>query len=93
MVATSPAPVAELCARASELGARNPTYYDVDRATHDAWGVSGHPTILVVDETGTVVREVDRIATVTGFGADESPESWRLRLEGELAAELDALLR
>ena len=93
MVATPPKPIADLTARARELGARNPTYFDVDRATHDAWGVSGHPTILVVDGAGTVVREVDWLAMIGDVGEGESQDAWRLHLEDALASELDALLR
>ena len=93
VVATGAAPVDELKARAQDLGARNPTYYDLDGATRGAWGVSGHPTILVVDDAGVVVREVDWIAMVTGDEEGEPPEVWRKRLEAELAEEIDVLLR
>ena len=93
MVATRPAPIEDLRGRARGLGARNPTYYDVDGATHGAWGISGHPTILVVDGKRTVVREVDWVAMVSVPDDGGSPDSWRPRLKDELAAALDALLR
>jgi len=79
--------------RAKELGTRNPTYFDIDGSAHGAWGITGHPTVFVVDRAGVVVREIDRIAMLNGDDQGDAGEGMLRLLESELAAELDDLLR
>ncbi len=67
----------------------------MDGGTNRAWGITGHPTIMIVDGKGNIVRTIDWIAMLAGSGEPEArtEAAWRLRLENELAAELDELLQ
>ena len=93
VIATKREPVQDLVARAKQLGANNPTYFDVDGSTHDRWGVTGHPTILIVDRAGVVVREIDTIAMRQAAGPEGTADDLLHRLEFEVAAVLEELLR
>lgn len=96
-------PIEGLVAKSAAVGVRNPTFYDLDGAAHRKWSVMGHPTILIVDAEGLVVRKVDFITMCQGAAEQEAARElaggglgllpWQQRMERVIAGELDKLLR
>lgn len=81
--------------RARELGAANRTLFDPDADAVRSLGISGEPTILLLDAAGSVVREYDWVELVSDSRLPnpldgEALHAW---LESIIAADLELQLR
>lgn len=84
---------AEAAHQARELGAANLTVFDSEHGTAHRWGVSGEPTILILDARGHVVRERCFIElSSTDNGRLLEGDELLATVEARLSAELDALV-
>jgi hypothetical protein len=84
-------------ARARELGADFINLYDDSGLAVKAWGISGEPTIILVDAEGRVVRGYDFVDMLIDWDAEKgapihlTAEDWKQRLYNRIGADLDAL--
>ncbi len=84
----------EAAREAEQLGVRNPSLFDLDHDAANLWGISGEPTMILLDSDGLVVREYDFIKFVTGQGLASRPTlaSWQASLNATIAADLQELI-